>query len=403
MMRMQRRCSGLVACGVGVVLLVAGCRGGSRGDSDEGTATGESRAGAPAAEAAPTSGASGQFDPTVAEAEIRKAFDEFRAAMQARDGKRALSLVSSNTIARYEALRGLAAAALADPAGSRAAIQARTLGERLMMVQLISILGRYHLERATGEEMLAFGIERGFIGGQTFTKLEALGELRLVNDVIALAVLEGVGAQDEAPPELRFIREGGGWRVDLSSLMDHADAQLRADQRKLGLSDEVYLAKVIEGLPAPQPMDPWRRVTSAQGGFSVELPGAPEELADEVAQSVLSAPSVTGAYCFAASSEVEAVADAAAADALLESQARELVAGLSGTIDWAQREEGSGGERALRLGFSMSQGVRAGDRGTARLVLSGARLLQVMALGPQSGSWQEVERRCVESLRAEGG
>jgi len=99
---------------------------------------------------------------------------------ETRDGERALELVTRRSVEAYERVRTLAVAAAND---DDTALADAALGERLLALQMLSVLGPEHLSRMDGSELLAFAVDHGMLGRYMTT--HDLDSVTVVNRAIA--------------------------------------------------------------------------------------------------------------------------------------------------------------------------------------------------------------------------
>lgn len=151
------------------------------------------------------------------EQEVRAAFAAYRDALLAEDGAAAAGRVSGESVAYFDEMRSLAYN------GDRASIGGRPMIDRLFVTITRLRVPRSELEALSGEGLLVFGVENGLIGADTVANIE-LGEIVIADDTATAAV---VNRGQPTPGRFRFVRESGGWRVDLVFLLRAADAALR--------------------------------------------------------------------------------------------------------------------------------------------------------------------------------
>ena len=150
-------------------------------------------------------------------AAIQSVWRAYRASLMARNGARALTLVTPGSVADYERQRALAVSL------SRAQLQQADTLDRYMVLMLRARLSGAELRRMSGSDLLRIAIERGWIGANLPDEIEIE---RIAGDR-AYVVFRRSGAK--LPGELPALnRIGSTWLVDLVAMMRSFRPQLLA-------------------------------------------------------------------------------------------------------------------------------------------------------------------------------
>lgn len=308
--------------------------------------------------------------------ELRRVFEAYRDATLRRDGEAAARLISDKTLERYEKMRVLAVegSRCVDGQGKdceqvRERMRKAGLGERLMIALMLMRLGEQRLERLSARQLFVTAVNQGWVGRESIIN-SGMGELQVDAHGIASAP---VLAEDlEAPLEWRFFKQSDGWKMDLGALMHYADSKLKQQALGKGLSEDAALEQLLENLGEQKMIDPWLRFFDEEGGFTVMMPEPPER---SVIDGVVffRARSVESRVFIVGYSDVEA--DSGSLTEVYDNATRGLLMGAKGKL--VEALDGTEGGRAQREVVVDHAG---GQRSTARFVLVGQRLFQLIVL-----------------------
>ena len=147
---------------------------------------------------------------------VRAAFDAYRTAVTARDGRSAALLVSAGSLAAQERLRDLA---LVAPQGE---VEALPPTDRLMVLRLRHEFTAEELRPLSGADLIRIAVEEAWSSPKVLAPLTAVA-VEQQEDVAALRVER---AGEPVPIRLKFRREAGAWKLDLVELAHGSDAAL---------------------------------------------------------------------------------------------------------------------------------------------------------------------------------
>jgi hypothetical protein len=151
-------------------------------------------------------------------ADVRAAFERYRAAAEARDGAAAVALVTPASQAYYQRLRDLALNA------PRAEVAALPMADRLMVFRLRHEFTTAELAPLTGADLIATSIAEAWSSPKALQPI-AIASVELAGDgAIALPTRAG----EPVPLRLVFCPAAGAWQLDLQELARGADAALEA-------------------------------------------------------------------------------------------------------------------------------------------------------------------------------
>ena len=164
-------------------------------------------------------------------AQVQAAFERYVAALAARDGAGAASLVTPASLAHQDRLRDLALHA------PRAQVEALPMANRLMVLRLRHEFTAAELRPLSGADLLHASVEEAWSSPKPLQVLTIAG----VEATGATAAATVTRAGEPVPLRLLFRRSPAGWQLDLPELARGSDAALeatlsfRADRAKVPL------------------------------------------------------------------------------------------------------------------------------------------------------------------------
>lgn len=161
-------------------------------------------------------------------AEIRKAFDGYRNALQNGDGKTAAGWISKSTVEHYDELAALAATGGPEEIGERGPT------DRMTVALLRHDLAPEEIGSLNGTALFTYAVEQDVIDDSTIASAE-LDEVTISGDR-AVATVKGDNAEQKA--QLTFIRESDSWRLDLMSMMEVSDKAIAELAKQRGVDED---------------------------------------------------------------------------------------------------------------------------------------------------------------------
>jgi hypothetical protein len=205
-----------------------------------------------------TAGAAANATPTAAttpsaadEVAVTRAFGEYRAALLARDGKKAASLLSTDSVAYYAKLRALARTA---PEGD---LRAAPLFDQLAVLVLRATLPAKTIRSASATEIVVQAVEIGLIGEAAVRSL-SVGTVKVSGEVAtAMMVKNG----EEGPLAMVFHREGARWKLNLLPLLESGETALQQAALQQGLTTARFVNQTLESQLGPaRAAEAWRPI-----------------------------------------------------------------------------------------------------------------------------------------------
>ena len=183
-------------------------------------------------------------------ADVRLAFERYRASVLAGDGPGAVGAVSASTVAYYGRTVDLALDA------DSADVAALPFMDQVMALTLRHRLTPTVLRGLDGAAALRVGVEKGWVDMDSMEGMD-IGEVDIEGDLaIGELVMRGERLEEVW---LRFEREGGKWRVDMTSMMEMVSSAMT----RLGPDDpspRQMLRLMLEAAGGPLPDDLWHPV-----------------------------------------------------------------------------------------------------------------------------------------------
>jgi len=184
-----------------------------------------------------------------ATAAVERAFAVYKSALAKRDGPRAVSAVSSNSLAYYDHMRKLA---LSAPKSDLDALEGT---ERMLVLGLRHQAPLDLLESGTPGDLLAYAVNAALVSDTAVAKTE-LGEVTIEGDLARCwIVVDGQPTRGV----LQFALEDGGWKFDLEFAMRSSAGLIAALARQSGMSEnDVVFELLSRGSGEPVGPDIWK-------------------------------------------------------------------------------------------------------------------------------------------------
>lgn len=188
------------------------------------------------------------------EARIRALFQEYKAAIQDKDGEGAVDLLDSETLGYYEEL--LQHIRMADSAS----IATFRLTDKVTVLSMRHRLAAEEIWSFDNKALLVYAVEEGLLGRDAAV-IPNLDEVKVEGNwaVGKIKTPEGMRA-----PRFHFNREGDAWKMNLLNIFDMSDELLRSAVTKSNMQEGAFLRIALEKMhgdalradilePVPQP------------------------------------------------------------------------------------------------------------------------------------------------------
>lgn len=182
----------------------------------------------------------GQPQASEEERQVAAVFEAARGALRQGRGSAAVALLSQATVQKLETVR------LAARNGDPAAIGRLDPGEKFAAMGLHRHLTPADLRRMSLGDVADHAMKQGWLGPNVIAR-SALGPVRVKGDrASALLLVDNRPALVPAD----FVREAGGWRIDLTSVFTYGGQMLRGFAAMSGKTEDVYIRDILDRLPA---------------------------------------------------------------------------------------------------------------------------------------------------------
>jgi len=167
---------------------------------------------------------------------VKLGFSNYKQALLAKDGARAASAVSANSLSYYGRMRTLALS------GTKPQVQARDGTEQILILGLRVRAPSAILKSGSPADLIAYAVDEGMISPGTVARTE-LGQVTIEGDLAeAELVLDGKPVSGGV---FRFHHEGTSWKFDLEHASMLARGLFRALAEKRGVSEEALILDLL--------------------------------------------------------------------------------------------------------------------------------------------------------------
>jgi hypothetical protein len=167
--------------------------------------------------------------------QVQAGYAAYAEAVSAKDGGTSSGLVSASTLDHYARLRDLALTA------DRAALARERVIDQLAVLSMRASIPADTLRTADPRAVVAAAVQAQVISGGGAGSSELSGVK--VDGDSATGTLGVAGGTQQVP--MRFHREGGAWKVDLTGLLEPAEASLKTVLERERLTPEGLLRQVM--------------------------------------------------------------------------------------------------------------------------------------------------------------
>lgn len=172
------------------------------------------------------------------EDDVKAVFATYRSAILDGDGKKAAAQLSTATLKYYDDMRKLALTA-----------DANTLKRQSLTNQMTALLLRLRLKPAdleslSNQDLVASLVDEGMIGKNSVLRIKP-GTVSSQGSIATLGVnVEG----SASTAQLQFVKEAGGWRLNLVPTIQATNLALKAQMDKMNMSEAQFMSNVLESV-----------------------------------------------------------------------------------------------------------------------------------------------------------
>ncbi len=177
---------------------------------------------------------------SVEEKQVSAVFEKARTALQQKQGAALAPLLSQATVQKLESVR------MAARKGDMVAISRLEPAEKFAAMGLRRYLSSTELRRMELGDLVDHAVQKGWLGPNVIAQ-STLGPVRVKGDrASALLLVNNKPALVPAD----FVREGGNWRFDLTSVFSFSGQMLKSVAAMSGKTDDAYINDLLDRLPA---------------------------------------------------------------------------------------------------------------------------------------------------------
>lgn len=169
--------------------------------------------------------------------EVKKSFDTYKTAILAANGKAAAAVVTQGS---RDYFRKLADQALTL---DREGMHALSLSDRLYAMLLRHSLDPARLEAMSGEEVVSYAVDEGWIGREGAEQLQ-LGNYKVDGDTASGTILRPDGGATSF--KMVFVKENGHWLLDLVALMQLTRTAFEYAVQQSGIDEDTFVMLMLE-------------------------------------------------------------------------------------------------------------------------------------------------------------
>jgi hypothetical protein len=177
-------------------------------------------------------------------AAVEQSFLAYKSAILTSDGAAAADLVTGGS---HDYYRGLADKALTL---DRQELHEIHLGDRLNAMLLRHSLKAEKLRSMSGEEVVAYAVDHGWIGREGADRLQ-LGGYVLEGDTASGSILRPDG--QASAYTMDFVKEDGRWLLDLVALVELTRTAFEYTVEQTGLSEDDFVILMLEHATGRKP------------------------------------------------------------------------------------------------------------------------------------------------------
>lgn len=169
-----------------------------------------------------------------AKEQVRSVFEAYKTAIVSGQGDKALSVIDQNTVDYYNDM--LTQALTAD----RQTLQQTTLTDQMSVLFLRHKIPAQDLRGMDGSELFVYSVDNKMIGsnlGQI-----GMGEAQVNgNEATAPLIVNG----QEVPAYMKFYKEDGDWKIDITSIMSLAEKGLEMMMKQSGQTRNNFIDQLM--------------------------------------------------------------------------------------------------------------------------------------------------------------
>ena len=182
---------------------------------------------------------------------VQQVFADYKSAILASSGDRAVDKLSQSTIDYYGEMRKLAVCESAET------VKAESMVNRIQILSMRFRVPTETLVELSDREVVVYSVDQGWIGKGSVMKLD-VGEVTIEGEE---AQAEVVSNGEPTGIKFRFVKETEGWKFDLLSTIELTNQAFEQLAEVQGLKQDEFIFAVLEILESRTPTeDIWNPV-----------------------------------------------------------------------------------------------------------------------------------------------
>ncbi len=169
--------------------------------------------------------------------DVKESFLTYKSAILEADGPAAAKVVTQNSRDYFRALADQALTL------DRAGLHQIHITDRLYAMLLRHDLDRSALQRMSGDEVVSYAVDQGWIGRNGASQLR-LGHYEVEGDHASGTILRPDGLKSAF--KMEFVKEGGRWLLDLVALMKLTRTAFEYAVQQSGLGEDEFILLMLE-------------------------------------------------------------------------------------------------------------------------------------------------------------
>jgi len=167
---------------------------------------------------------------------VKQTFNSYKSAILNDKGDEAIKFVDSRTIKYYSDILELVKNA------DSAKVNSLSLLDKLLVFTIRHLISKEDILSFSGKGLLVYSIKSGMVGKNSVAN-NSIGNVTINND-FAKGQLITNGQED--PFYYHFYKEGGQWKIDLTSIISNSTLAFKKMVEESGQSENEYLFYLLE-------------------------------------------------------------------------------------------------------------------------------------------------------------
>jgi hypothetical protein len=169
---------------------------------------------------------------------VEKVFENYKEAILQSDGEKALSCIDKNTLDYYDKMLQYSISA------DSASIHSLPFMDKMLIFSVRHRIPKSEVLDMDVEAFFTYAVDKGWVGK---TSVESI-KLSKVNIQGKTAYTELVANGEKAPFGFHFHKEGGMWKIDLTSIFDFTNASISSMLEVREVEEYAFVFELLKTL-----------------------------------------------------------------------------------------------------------------------------------------------------------